>query len=210
MEDGLFFWLIIMAVAVLQGIGARKKKAGQQGKKPGMPGQKSPASGQTPPPPGQTPPPPGQSPQTPGQRPRLPAASRPARASIPQGEGAEEGGSSEGMIPSEVWAEILGLARGDPQPAEAEVESEPEPDLVPAPRPFPTSHGAGAVLHETEPAAFESRLAVSRLPASEPGSEEKGRVRAKLFGTGSPRELRKAIILQEVLGTPVGLKGEGK
>lgn len=207
MEDGLFFWLVIMAVAVLQGIGARKKKAGQQGQKPGMPGQK-------PGMPGQKPGMPRQKPPASGQRPRSPAASRPATADIPQGGGAETGGSSEGMIPSDVWAEILGLARGGPpvtEPeAEPEVERVPEPALAPAPRPFPTSHGASAVLHETKPAAFESRLAVSRSPESGSGAKKKRGVRAGLFGTGSPKELRKAIILQEVLGPPVGMREEGK
>ena len=208
MEDGLFFWLVIMAVAVLQGIGARKKKAGQQGKK--MP--------QAPPRPRQGLPqgfPPGQE--------RAPRPTRPARASFPPEEeigelGSEKDGSSEGMIPSDVWAEILGLARGEAQRAEPEVEVTPEPDPVPtrvstrdhtpAPRPFPTSHGADATLHETKPDQYESRLAIASPTAPLSGSGGHGGAREELFGSGSPRELRKAVILQEVLGPPLSLKEE--
>jgi len=35
-------------------------------------------------------------------------------------------------------------------------------------------------------------------------------IREDLFGSGSPEELRKAIILKEVLGPPVGLRDQGR
>jgi hypothetical protein len=210
-DEGLFFWLIILAVAVLQGIGKKKKRAGQPGQKPpGPPGPR-------------TAPPQGQRPVT--------ASSPPTLASPRPGQEELEAESSEGMIPQDVWAEILGLARGAPRQTQAEApppdEAAPVPGtreerpvqdrvaagvarreepLPPAVRAFPPSHGANAVLHQTKTENFESRLAVSRTPSSGSGPGEGRGVRAELFGSGSPEELRKAIILSEVLGPPLGLR----
>ena len=230
MEDGLFFWLIIVAVAVLQGIGQKKRKPGKPG--PRLPGSK-----------------------TQGQQ----ASTRPRPRKTGPGEGApdltsDEGASSESMIPSDVWEEILGLARGKPPgraptggPSEGgepplpvemggvapeevegsgsrEVERRParvmesrrprpspgssQPTHAPAAREFPASHGARAVLHATEPSDSEARLGVPRQSAT-PGSKLLGdSVRTELFGGGTLRELRKAIVHQEVLGKPVSLREE--
>jgi len=217
-DEGLVFWLIIVAVAVLQGIGRKKRKAGQ-------PGQKPPSLPQT-----RSAPPQAQE--------RVTASSRPTQVSSRPEE--DDGGdeSSEGMIPQDVWAEILGLARGDPRRDEPEASPQPEAPLPesgedrsreespreerpaasvlhretrasPAPRPFPTSHGANAALHQTRPENFESRLALPRPPPPESQRGGARDVRAGLFGDGSPRELRKAIILKEVLGAPLGLREEG-
>lgn len=223
MGDGLFFWLIIVAVAVLQGIGQKKRK-------PGKPGQRQPDSR-----------PQGQQAETstrPGQT--RPGTGEPGLAN-------DEGASSEAMIPSEIWEEILGLARGTP-PKRRRAQGAPEgeveevvsleseegvprerdrmppkklesrwasppsaaslPDYAPAARKFPASHGADAVLHGSKPSGSESRLGVPRQSAIL-GSEGRGKsVRAELFGGGTLRELRKAIVHQEVLGKPVSLKDD--
>lgn len=220
MDEGLFFWLIIIAVVVLQGIGKKKRKAGQPGQEP--PGSPGPRTA-----------PPGDQEGVTAST----ASSRPTVASPRPGQDAAERRSSEGLVPADVWAEILGLARGETQRAEPEPEPEaplpaeaapvpwareerpreerpaaavarregPPPPVV---RSFPTSHGADAVLYQTKTGDYESRLAVSRtsILESEPG-EGRG-VRAGLFGSGSPKDLRKAIILKEVLGPPLSLREE--
>ena len=157
------------------------------------------------------------------------ASSRPTMASpqTGQGDGEEEptGVSSESMLPGDVWAEILGLARGEPRRAEPEAPSPPPSEVEPVPisrgedprermpreessRDFPASHGAEAALHESRRTDFESRLAITRTPFSDPKAGVGRGVRAGLFGSGSPEELRKAVILKEVLGLPLSLREE--
>ncbi len=243
MEDsGLFFWLIIFAVAILQGIGQRKKKAGRKpgaGTLPG-PGPSRPRPAQVP----------AQRPdQRPDQRPQqgLPEpSSQPISASAGEVPSKGKDGSSEGMIPSEIWEEILGLAQGKPPRSEPDAVPREDEGLIPVPtdetggagspteqeawqerpgetrpaavapqrgtrappseRAFPASHGAEAALHKTKPSDVGSRLAVSASPDPTTGAGE-GRSRAAgLFGGGSPEELRKAIILKEVLGQPLALR----
>lgn len=233
MGDGLFFWLIIVAIAVLQGIGQKKRKTGK-------PGQRLPGS------------------KTPGQQ--ASTRTRPRKTGPGLGEPdltSDEGASSEAMIPSDVWEEILGLARGTPPgkappgaPSPAEENEEPlslelggappkegemrrsreverrpaggmesrrprpspdgsQPARVPAAREFPASHGARPALHTTQPADSEARLGVPRQ-VRESGSESRSdSVRTELFGGGTLRELRKAIVHQEVLGKPVALREDG-
>ncbi len=213
MGDGLFFWLIIVAVAVLQGIGQKKKKTGKPGQR--LPGSK----------------PQGQ---------QAPTRTRPSQT----GSGtdgvdvsSDEGTSSEAVIPSDVWEEILGLARGAPpkggrvqrappeemeetlppeieerEPWEMETRRAPSPpvapmpDSAPAAREFPASHGANAVLHATRPSESESRSGVRRQSEYREEKSSEASVRAELFGGGTLRELRKAIVHQEVLGKPVTLR----
>ncbi len=233
----MVFWVILIAIAGLQAI-ARKKKG-----KPGQPDQKPPGLARP-------------RPAPPQARDRVTASSGPTQASSRPAQEDGDDEPSEGMVPQDVWAEILGLARGDPQRA----EPDPPPEVVPIPgsreerpqedqlredpprqegsaasvapreepvrvaqRHFPSSHGANAVLHQSEPGDFESRLAVSRpssrdfesrLAVSRPSSRDLGEgetegTRAELFGSGSPGDLRKAIILSEVLGPPHALKEEG-
>jgi len=200
-DGGLFFWLIIAAVAVLQGIGQKKKKAGQKPMGPARPRRAPPSR------PDQT-----------------PAPSGPVEVSTLPGN--DEAGSSETMIPTDVWAEILGLARGQPQQDEAETpapvptsyssgeERDPENPReekdrrpVPVPRTFPVSHGASVPLHDSSPADFESRLHVaeSAQPRGEAGADG---VRASLFGKGTQKELRRAVILKEVLSPPLALRDD--
>jgi len=122
------------------------------------------------------------------------------------------------MLPGDVWAEILGLARGEPRRAEPEAPPPPEVEPVPIsrgeelreerPRDFPASHGAEVALHESKRSDFESRLAITRTPLPDLKAEGGGGVLAGLFGSGSPEELRKAVILKEVLGLPLSLREE--
>ena len=124
-------------------------------------------------------------------------------------------------MPGDVWAEILGLARGEPRRAAPEPpsevapvpmsrEEEPQEERPWEERPmaFPASHGAEAVLHKSKRSDFESRLAITRTPSPESKAGRGEGVRAGLFGSGSPEELRKAVILKEVLGLPLSLREE--
>ena len=217
MGEGLFFWLILIGVAVLQGIGQKKRKPGQ-----GLPGSK----------------PRGRRPPT-RDRPRIPEPD-PEGANL----SSDDGTSSEDRIPADVWEEILGLARGTPggrkaprapaeetedtpslvvedaAPRERErsVSREREPrrdspspvvsrsERVPVVREFPQSHGANAVLHDTKAALATSGLGAPRDLEDRDGESSSASVRAELFGGGTLKELRKAIVHQEVLGTPVALR----
>lgn len=239
MEDGLFIWLIILAIAVLQGIGSKKKR--------GKPGQQIPG----PPPTRRVPPrPAGET--VPGAEegeevsPRRGVAS----ASTAQTPGPQD--SSEGMIPTDIWEEILGMARGKPPRAEPKGPSPAEVDQVPesggrpvpeeeapreipsrprtgvrepreerpseavarrevrpspSPRPVPASHTADAALHVSDPSDFRSRLGLSATAPGLEGASQR-RLREELFGGTSPKELRKAIVLKEVLGAPLALRDE--
>ena len=216
MDESLFFWLIIIAVAVLQGIGQKKKKAGR-------PGPRQPPGSQ------------GEPRTPPREQGRVQASARLPTAPPGPGGGPKGERSSESMVPEDVWAEILGLARGEPRRVEPDPsppsEEEPVPwaleerprkekpaaararrvDLpVPEERPFPASHGADAPLHQTKPNEYGARLAVSQAPDAE-AERGKGRgVRGRVFGAGSVEELRKAVILREVLGPPLSLREEGE
>jgi hypothetical protein len=131
--------------------------------------------------------------------------------------------SSEGMIPEDVWAEILGLARGsppEPKPTpKVETASEEREDtswdsyrateeaseVVVKSRPLPVAREERAIT----PADPARRTATAKRPLSPQGELPKGPrhlVRKELFGDGSAEELRKAVILTEVLGPPVGMR----
>lgn len=226
MEDtGLFFWLIVFAVAVLQGIGQKKRKPGQRGRRPS--GADLPRR-------------PGKPLETEEQemsrpRPPVPVGSTEAEAE-------REDGSSEGMIPQDVWAEILGLARGEPKAESPPTpDKDPDADLVAMDEPLGAqgfddlpqperrsrefrprdvrrsevgSREVGREIQESDPPAsgeyavrrrreeVPRRLAESGYDADDTGDT----ARTQLFGAGSVKELRKAVILQEVLGPPVSLK----
>ncbi len=233
--------LIFIVVSLLEGIG-RRKKAGQQGKpRPGPTRAEAP----------------GRVPGAGQARPRPAPAPAPAEAGKRR-----DAASSEGLIPAEVWEEILGLARGTPPQAPAPVpapapvegsqrrdeaaglrrrnetledlpefearslETVPEgpkerpilPDERPAPggpgrrpTPAPTPQRAKPVPIQVGayPArVFERRLSSFEGEIGDPGSAPAGHLglRAELFGSGSPEELRKAVILKEVLGPPLALR----
>jgi hypothetical protein len=229
-EDGLFLWLIIFAVAVLQGIGQRKKKSGQKpGQQPGLGGRPAPGTSR------------GRAAET-HDKPvstRAPGATSASSTSQDLG---EAGGSSEGIIPADVWEEILGLARGKTPAGKPEPAYEPDPASLPEPvyepDPAPAFEPEPAVEVESVPEADvrsrrrreedrdRRRQGVVKQPiaAREVGSGrgvaaaspapsvrksvEGGGVREDLFGGGSLEELRKAIVLKEVLGPPLSLRGD--
>jgi hypothetical protein len=223
----VIFVLIFIAFSILEGVG-RKRKTQQKG----APG-KAPSPGPRPAP-------------RPSREPAETGAPVPDRGSVSRAEGAGQG-SSEGLIPKDVWEEILGLARGT---APAPRQADPAPDL-PEPRPRREDETLEEIhpfeARTLEPVDFEDERQVSRperLPvpagtsptkglaarkgsglkrsgakavaaakARMPGSAEpSGKrsvgtgVRADLLGDGSPENLKKAIILREVLGPPLGLR----
>lgn len=231
MEDfgGMVFVLIFIAISVMDGIG-RKRKAKQKG----APGK---APGPRPKRPVRSPP------ERVESRPPATVSQRPEPAASPK----KENEGSEGLIPKEIWDEILGLARGAPEgPGQVEPETPPvaptpeqgsrswaegsaagarrmerpeadtgrrpgRRDLVPAGRGagegLPTrrdpSPGSVSTTGESVPA---KAVAVPSRSGSAEKSEKARNVRRDLFGTGSSEELRRAIILREVLGPPVGLR----
>jgi len=215
--EELLPFLVLIAIGVMNAIGQKKKKEQRMGRKPDAPPRPSRRES-----------------RLPGEP---PDATRTPPLDRPRAEADGEEDSSEGMIPADVWEEILGLARGrpvatkptDPKPMEAEgleglEEFEPPEERIeeresrPPPRPretrpepaarsFPPSHGAQAALHTGPTGDFESRLKVKEAPAVKVEEEdERPRVRVELFGDGSTEELRKAVVLKEVLGPPLGLR----
>jgi hypothetical protein len=81
-------------------------------------------------------------------------------------------------------------------------------DRVPADRKFPRSHGADAILYSEKPALARSGQRAPRDPEYQDVESSAASVRAELFGGGTLKELRKAIVHQEVLGKPVALRDE--
>jgi len=235
MEGGpeIIFVLLFIAFSVLEGIG-RKRKAQQKG--PGKPKGSRPVG--------------TASPEEIGGREREPTPSGRGGATA-RGTGAvgrpSQAGGSEGMIPKDIWEEILGLARGT---ARDPARGEPPPEAVrPPPRvedetleeipPFeartleplyvdrgvPGSQprrggdrggGRGAVPARGGkapplPAKAAKGGAVTLpvpLPPAKAGAARKGQSpkMRELLGSGSVEDLRKAFILTEVLGPPLGLK----
>lgn len=224
MEGDFLFLLVVFAIAILQGIAQKKKQQARKGPRP-------PAGGPQPGQPGRpsrTGPAPDRDkvegpagPQRDGvEAPAGPTAADRASVAVPR----RRESTSEGMIPSDVWDEILGLARGQPP--------KPRPAEDPPPEPIPSVEeeaavarrrdrevaagmrpdGPGSLPEEWAPlpavpeAVYESRLAAPAQPLTEDLAPKGKKVREELFGDGSPEELRKAIILKEVLGQPLALR----
>jgi hypothetical protein len=179
----LIFVLIFIGFSILEGVGRRRKaqqKKGGAPERPSAPRQRVP------------------------QRPHRDRVEPTAgtvdadRPPAPVRDGKLEG--SEGLIPQDVWDEILGLARGSkPEPRRPAERPEPHPP-TPA-RPSSTdlqASGAKAVA-----AAKGKRHSV----VAEVGMSPAGGFRARnLFLEGTSEDLRKAIILTEVLGSPVSMR----
>jgi hypothetical protein len=223
--EALIYVLFFIIVAVVQGIGQKKKEAQKRGQ--------------------------GQPPSS-GPREAAGRAPAPEEAEVRAGVGPGKA-SSEGMIPEGVWDEILGLARGDtPARKSPPEEASPREELPPsgAREVQPPPHRRGQALPgprreiprpvlstpEPGPATPESgmpkpatpkpglpkravpafRAAATQVPArrqARPRHQAKARgsrpnPRGMLFGDGSGEELRKAIILTEVLGPPLALRPE--
>lgn len=225
--DGLVEFLIIgvfVALTMIEGAGRRRKRAGK-----GPTGQTKPHPG-----PARAP-----RPSPPQQEPS------PRQATVErQRTGKAEGdGTSEGLIPSDVWEEILGLARGEtekakapstpsdelgsaesewvgrPEPRPREERPEPKPRAI-RPEPLPREtrpepkprepRPAVAAVRPLRPALRETAPAFGSTGQEEGVRQEKGKrgLREEIFGGVSAQDLRKAIILQEVLGPPVTLKDQ--
>ncbi len=232
----LLILLIFAAIAVLEGAG-RRRKAGPP--RPRPPAEPSPPAR------------------------RETGASR--RASPPVGgTGEGEPRSSEGVLPEELWEELLGLpprrrtpppevatggreggGRGEtPEgkeetpPIEARsLEEEPFPPpearplggkpehgrergvMGPWVQPDPLAGTAPVSLEET-PRRMASLTAGSgtRAPFAPPSppsfptgvGPERATPRARLFGDGGGADLRRAVLLREVLGPPLALREEGE
>lgn len=227
----LIFVLIFIVFSILEAVG-RKKGAQRKGGPGQSPGPRSRQQDRGP------------------AIPRAEEAGASTQASSRNGEKSPQ--SSEGLVPEDVWEEILGLARGTkPESPNAGSRSEPDARRDKAGRGLPSSRPE--TLEEIPP--FEARSLESLEPRSEPdrdlpdpaghrrrgrqveippvpGSKVKGlpsvaateigtgpgvaarpkrkprggKVRREIFGDGSLKELRKAVILKEVLGKPVGMK----
>lgn len=227
----LIFVLIFIAFSVLEAVG-RKKKGAQRKGGPGR--SPDPSTG-----------------ERPGRKEPSRSGSSASRSRMPDRE--EEAGaqSSEGLVPEDVWEEILGLARGAPTraepthradtlpegrelpPPEGEsleeippfearsletVEARPEPDWrIPdrsRARDQDRKRGGKAELPPVPgskvrgmPAVAAAEIGSGEGVAAPSKSKPKGgRVRQEIFGDGSLKELRKAVILREVLGKPVGME----
>ena len=84
---------------------------------------------------------------------------------------------------------------------------------TPAPAPEPRARAVPSVFEDPgeEEEGSEARRTVPVLAGPFRGTVKAqmgSPVRRELFGDGSPAELRKAIVLREVLGPPVGLREE--
>jgi hypothetical protein len=226
----LIFVLIFIGFSILEGVGRRRKaqqKKGGAPERPSAPRQRVP------------------------QRPHRDRVEPTAgtvdadRPPAPVRDGKLEG--SEGLIPQDVWDEILGLARGSkPEPRRPAERPEPHPPTRSADEGDGALHTSEArsleplnvedgrmvsrperavVLAGTEEAARPpARPSSTDLQASgakavaaakgkrhsvvaEVGMSPAGGFRARnLFLEGTSEDLRKAIILTEVLGSPVSMR----
>ena len=208
MDSSILFLLIFFIFAILQGIGQKRRQVGDQGQPPptgtgedGAPGQggeRSQAASRE------------RAEATRRERVRVAPreraeATRRERVQPAPQPTQQRERSSEGLIPGDIWEEILGLARGEtPRP-------KPPVEPVPPSPPLPAESREGAVPRKPSAASILRRAAppVAPVPseaASAVAAQTRRGVRAGLFGDGSARELRKAVVLKEVLGPPVALK----
>jgi hypothetical protein len=226
----LLFVLIFIGFSILEGVGRRRKAQQQKGgapERPPAPRQKVP------------------------QRPRRdrvePTADTAGPSSPPTQERDGKTEGSEGLIPQDVWDEILGLARGskpeprrpaerpDPPPStrrgyegdgalhtsearslepldleDERVVSRPERELVLAGTEAaarPPARGSTADLQASGAKAVAAAKSKSRPVADGVEMSPEGGLGARdLFLEGTSEELRKAIILTEVLGPPVSMR----
>jgi hypothetical protein len=238
MSTELLFLLIFFIFAVLQGIGQKRRQAERQEQPtPSDAGEgDAPTGGReraSPTPwersrverPDRTAAPPRERGRPPlRERAPAPAYERPGGTPQPR-EGAT---SSEGLVPKDIWEEIMGLARGELEPPKP--PRRPEPSRTPPPPEEPAweevaprrvatpdpSRQPSAAVPVPKPSAA-AVLPVSKRPprrtltplldeSAVSGPQGRSRVREDLFGDGSPRELRKAIVLREVLGPPLALR----
>jgi hypothetical protein len=221
----VIFVLLFIGLSIMEGLGRRRKAQQQKGApgKPPAPRPRTPAPDQL-------------------ETRELGAGTPDTRMSGPRSPAGKEAGS-EGLIPAEVWDEILGLARGGgPEPrrwppqtesnASSGIEDGGPEDIhtaearslepvhledereVSRPERVPVLAGSTPPAHRSTAARRASgarAVAAAKGEQATPGDQarirSRGPVKGKgLFGAGTPEELRKAIVLREVLGPPVGLR----
>jgi cell division protein FtsN len=238
MSTEILFLLIFFIFAVLQGIGQKRRQAERQGQLPPTgEGEGDAPTGDreriSPRPrerprvePSQRTPTRSRETDRPPLRERAPAPAyeRPGGTQQPR-EGAT---SSEGLVPKDIWEEIMGLARGEletpkpprqpepsrtPPPPKEPAWEEVAPRRVATPAPSPRPSAAAPTTKPPAAAAASTPKRPPRRPLSpvfEEGAvsvpRERSRVREELFGDGSPEELRRAIVLREVLGPPLAFR----
>jgi len=116
--------------------------------------------------------------------------------------------SSEAMIPSDIWEEIAGLARGKlpepkPAPPPPPVEIEPIPARPMGLHRVHRSHAG----YGTDPSSRARSEQDGLDPLKTTLSQDASAVRRQLR-SHSKSALRRAVILQELLGPPVSLQSE--
>lgn len=132
---------------------------------------------------------------------------------------------SEGMVPADVWEEILALARGG-GPRRAPVPPAPPRAPVPAPaRKPPTARRPVRAAPKRPPSAPEpvhpvhlthpkmgtpmkGRLSRLDEEAVVPPPARRGVHAALRVVSGGPASLRQAVLLSEILGPPAALRGD--
>lgn len=115
--------------------------------------------------------------------------------------------SSEGMIPSDIWEEIAGLARDRlPAPEPAPPPPPPPVEVEPVPVRAHRVHRSHAG-YGTDPSSRPRSEQDDLDPLKTRISEDARAVRRQL-GSRSSSALRRAVILQEVLGPPAAMRPE--
>jgi hypothetical protein len=158
----------------------------------------------------------------------IPEPSQPRSTGTPRG--------SEGMIPSDIWEEIAGLARGRVEDLERRQQARRGTPSKPMPPPRTTDpHRSGEVTRAGPPTAPRRTMAVLSPPAehrvhlahAEYGTDPSERARSRHDGLDplarrlsadvrsvrnqlrlGRHALRQAVILQEVLGPPASMRPE--
>jgi hypothetical protein len=127
-------------------------------------------------------------------------------------EASSRGSGSEGMVPSEVWEEIVGLAQGRMR----QLERKPEPPAVPRPAPSSVTRAGQGVRAEHRVHRSHQEYGTdpsSRAPSAEDGLDPLARTLGEDAATvrrqirrGGRHALRQAMVLQEILGPPSSMR----
>ena len=121
---------------------------------------------------------------------------------------------SETLIPRDVWEEIAGLVSGvqpsaptaKPEPRSESATAAPPASYQPAPKQEHFVHRSHAG-YGTDPSSRAPSEQDGLDPLAERLGADAGAVH-DLFASRDPHALRKAIILQEVLGRPAAFRGD--
>jgi len=114
--------------------------------------------------------------------------------------------SSQGMIPADIWQEIAGLARGRqpaPEPDPSPTEIEPIPPRPLGVHPVHRAHAGFGTDPSSRARSAEDGLDPLRRTLSRDASAVRRQLRSHRKSA-----LRRAVILQEVLGPPAATRPE--